>query len=267
MPTAPASAPAALHALCATAARALGRSVRVTLHDVRTRATWTADAASQDGAAFALDEATALCVPFGGARARGTLHVGGAAPDEAARALTGSFAALAEATLADDEAARLRARLMEQARHVDEVQALAALGSFEWHVAEDRLVWSAEQLRIHGRDADTHPRTYDDFLACVHPDDRAAVAAQTADMLRDGRAEATYRIVRPDGEARTLYARSEVVRGADGQPVRVVGTALDVTPLHHVEHELRAANERLEQRVAERTAALQASEELSLIHI
>ncbi len=260
-PAAPAPAPAALHALCATAARALARPVRVTLHDVRGRVTWTADADPAGGAASTLDEAAAHGVPFGGALAQGTLHVGGAPCDDAARALADSFAALAGATLADDEAARLRARLAEQARHADEMQALASLGSFEWHVAEDRLEWSAEQLRIHGLDARTHPRTFDDFLACVHPDDRAVVAAQSEQMLRDGRAEATYRVVRPDGETRTLFARSEVVRGADGRPARVVGTSLDVTPLHAVERELRAANERLEQRVAERTTALQRSEE------
>jgi PAS domain S-box-containing protein len=161
----------------------------------------------------------------------------------------------------DDEPARLRARLAELERHVDEMQAIAALGSYQWFVPEDRLVWSAEQLRIHGLDAASHPRNLAEFLACIHPDDRAAAAAQLETLLSAGHLDSSYRIVRPDGTVRTVQARNSVERDGAGAPVRVFGTVQDVTHVAAVEAELRAANERLEQRVAERTAELQRSEE------
>jgi PAS domain S-box-containing protein len=167
---------------------------------------------------------------------------------------------LAPPPAADDETARLRARLAELERHVEEIQAIASLGSYEWFVAEDRIFWSAEQLRIHGFDAATQPRTLAEFLACIHPDDRADAEAGLERLMREGRGTSRYRVVRPGGEVRTVLAHNRVVRDADGRPVRVVGTVQDVTHVASAEAELRAANERLEQRVAERTAALERSE-------
>jgi PAS domain S-box-containing protein len=161
---------------------------------------------------------------------------------------------------ADDEVTRLRARLAELESHIDEIQAIAALGSFQWFVEQDRIFWSAEQLRIHGVDAASQPRTLAEFLACIHPDDRAGAGASLARLMQDGRETSRYRVVRPDGGTRTVQSHNRVVRDADGRPVRVVGTVQDVTHVASAEAELRAANERLEQRVAERTAALERSE-------
>ncbi|MDF1505723.1 PAS domain S-box protein, partial [Roseisolibacter sp. H3M3-2] len=176
------------------------------------------------------------------------------------RALAAAFARLAgDADAASDGA--LRTRLAELERHVDEMQAVTSLGSFEWSVPDDRVAWSAEQLRIHGLDPASHPRDLAGFLACVHPDDRAGVAEQTARMLRDGGMECTYRVVRPDGTERTVHSRGRASYDAAGNVARVVGTSMDVTAVRDIERELRAANERLEQRVAERTAELRRSEE------
>ena len=62
-----------------------------------------------------------------------------------------------------------------------------------------------------------------------------------------------YRIVRPDGRVRHLHGRAEVIADADGRPVRMTGTAQDVT-------EVRATAEALHQTAAElgrRAAELQ----------
>ncbi|MGZ8491534.1 MAG: PAS domain S-box protein [Gemmatirosa sp.] len=262
----PASAPSVLRSVCETAARALRCPAHVALRDEPAGTTWQA-AFDAQGRAIDVD-ATAdaverLAVPFAGAR--GTLRFlapdGGAPWGEAERALAGSFARLAADALAADAAARHRARLAELAQHVDEIQAIAALGSFQWFIAEDRIVWSAEQLRIHGLDAAAHPRDLADFFACIHPDDQPAMKAALEQLMREGAGEWHYRIVRPDGEVRTVHARNSVVRDAEGRAVRVVGTVQDVTRVVAAERELRTANEQLEQRVAERTAALQRSEE------
>ena len=49
-----------------------------------------------------------------------------------------------------------------------------------------------------------------------------------------------YRIIRPDGRVRRLHSRAELTADADGNPLRLTGTAQDVT-------ELRAAAEVLHQ--------------------
>src|SRR5262249_44149894 len=74
-----------------------------------------------------------------------------------------------------------------------------------------------------------------------------------------------YRINRPDGSLRWIFARCRVIRDRDGAPLRYSGVDLDVTDRKATEQALGAAkreleqmNEMLEQRVLARTAALEA---------
>ena len=86
----------------------------------------------------------------------------------------------------------------------------------------------------------------DDFLRLVHPDDRALVAARfqrAVDERTDYDCE--YRIVRPDG-VRWIAARGRALYAADGRPLRMVGTLVDVTD-RHAERRLRESEERFRQ--------------------
>jgi GAF domain-containing protein len=64
----------------------------------------------------------------------------------------------------------------------------------------------------------------------VHPDDRAAAEASIAAALEE-RSQYTVEVrnVRPDGEARWTVSRGRVLVDATGEPVRILGTSLDVT--------------------------------------
>jgi PAS domain S-box-containing protein len=70
------------------------------------------------------------------------------------------------------------------------------------------------------------------------------------------------RIRRPDnGKVRWLARRGEYVRDAETAEVRFSGVIFDITDLKVSQQNLRDLNERLEERVAERTKALERSEE------
>jgi PAS domain-containing protein len=64
----------------------------------------------------------------------------------------------------------------------------------------------------------------DDFLQCVHPDERGRVSETVHAALRAGaRLDVGYRIVRPSGEGRHVRARAEPLRTDDGG-TRYLGT-------------------------------------------
>ncbi|HEX2190758.1 MAG TPA: PAS domain S-box protein, partial [Longimicrobiaceae bacterium] len=151
------------------------------------------------------------------------------------------------AALALERGARLRAEraLRDRARHVDEVEKLAGLGSWEWEVDSDRISWSREQLRIHGLDEATAPRDFGAFLARIHPDDREQAAAECEQLLATGEAFSfEYRVVRPDGGVRLLHALGQVLADGDGAPRRMVGTSHDVTDARRTEEALRGSEAR-----------------------
>jgi PAS domain S-box-containing protein len=151
--------------------------------------------------------------------------------------------------------------LREQARKLDEVEQLARLGTWEWHLPSGTVTWSREGMRIHALGEEQGTQTFAEFLERVHPDDRGRVAAACERLADTGESfSVPYRIVRPDG-TRELLALGKLLPDAAGRLSRVVGTSQDVTERNRAERALRdseaalrRANEELEARVEARAA-------------
>ncbi|HEX4609806.1 MAG TPA: chemotaxis protein CheB [Urbifossiella sp.] len=98
---------------------------------------------------------------------------------------------------------------------------------------------------------------FDEFLTHIHPDDAAAVREAFAASVREGRPlDAEFRVVRPDGAVRWLRDQGDVLEDSAAEPRHMAGACVDVTDLKGAEAALRDARDRLEVRVAERTADL-----------
>lgn len=121
-----------------------------------------------------------------------------------------------------------------------EVERMARLGNYE--ISANTLYWSEEQHALYGVAPGQGPRTLEEFLAFVHPDDRACVRDRNGAPAA-WEVDNFFRIVRPDGEVRHIHDRSFLERGAEGSAVRILGINQDVTERIEVEAALRAAKE------------------------
>ncbi|MDX6633937.1 MAG: hypothetical protein QOF06_140 [Solirubrobacterales bacterium] len=174
-------------------------------------------------------------------------------PDVVDGEVRGFFALITDITerrRIDEEVERSRARLAEAER-------VARLGSWEWDIPTNRLTCSEGLFAIYGIDPEEFDGSYDPSnTEYVHPDDRERVEAEMNQAVATGTpVDFEYRIIRPDGRVRRLHSRAELVADAEGNPLRLTGTAQDVTELH-------AAAEALHQTaddLGRRAAALQSS--------
>ena len=154
--------------------------------------------------------------------------------------------AAVERQLREDDAGRVR-------RDLAEAQRIAHLGSWVYEVEEDRVVCSDETCRIVGLDPLTFSGRMTELLARVHPEDLRDTETRLAASLWERRPFRTeVRMVRPDGEVRTVLSRAEIESDEHGWPKRMIGTVLDVTGRRRVEDELRERNERVAALAAER---------------
>jgi PAS domain S-box-containing protein len=136
--------------------------------------------------------------------------------------------------------------LRRSQEHLERAQRLAAIGSAERDITAGTEVWSAELYRILGVDRASFEASDDNILALVHPDDRHKVKTGLA-RARAGvpTPSAEYRIVRPDGEIRTIYANADIEFDRAGRPVRFLSVFKHVIALRDAEARQRESELRL----------------------
>lgn len=140
----------------------------------------------------------------------------------------------------DQPDARIHREPLDVLRQLAQAQAIAHIGSWEWDVPANTVTWSDELFRIYGLEPDTFLASYEAFLELVHPDDREFVSTEI-NSAYSGHEPFSFlhRIVRPDGEIRTLRARGEVFADDEGNILRMSGTGQDVTEQMQLEEDRR----------------------------
>jgi PAS domain S-box-containing protein len=131
--------------------------------------------------------------------------------------------------------------LRKRERQLVEAQKVAHVGSWERIGRSEMIELSEEARRIVFGDGSGPVLSFQEFLASVHPDDRALVRSFREAYMADDAPlpmDLAYRIVRPDGAMRWIQSRIECVRDANGEQVRVTGTLLDITDRKRAEDEL-----------------------------
>jgi hydrogenase maturation protease len=137
---------------------------------------------------------------------------------------------------------RQEARLRHSESLLKEAQHVAQLGHWELNLLSDRLTWSEEVFRIFELDPAFPPSSYSDFLALVHPDDRAAVDETHTSSLSSRRPYAIdHRLLFSDGRVKWVHERCVTDYDAMGAPVRSLGTVQDITAQRFADEQLRLA--------------------------
>lgn len=144
------------------------------------------------------------------------------------------------------EMQRLNEALAEGRERYALAQRAAHIVSLDWDVHTNRLQWSDEIESLLGFPPGGFGRTYEAFLACVHPEDRPAVElAVRSAMKNDHHYHIEHRIVRPDGGVRWVAETGDVVRGQDNRAVRMIGIIRDITARKRAEEAAHQSHERL----------------------
>jgi PAS domain S-box-containing protein len=162
----------------------------------------------------------------------------------------------AETARAEDEA---RYRAMSD-RVLLATQA-GQIGIWDWNVQTNALTWDDRMYALYGVEREEE-LTAGRFVACLHREDLAEEQAHARAAIEgDTPYDTEFRIVRPDGEVRSIRALATVVRAADGAPLRMVGTNWDVTEVRNLELSLRASEDRARNVIANAHQAIVTADE------
>ena len=113
--------------------------------------------------------------------------------------------------------------------HLAEAQRQADIGSWEWHAADGRMIWSEEQARLHHWPHAQPPGSLEETVSLVDPAYRAELTgALTAAWKTGAPLSLQYGVSGPDG-SRIIHCQGTTLCDAGGRRAALVGTCQDVT--------------------------------------
>jgi len=147
---------------------------------------------------------------------------------------------LAERALRHSEA-----RLHRSEEHLRHAQRVARIGSIEHELDTGIQTWSDEMYCVLGIGPQSLPQSETNFINFVHDADRSKVERAVA-IAKSGKTPkpGEVRMVRRDGETRTIYMDNDLVRDARGKPL-LVSIFKDVTEQRRAEEHQRKMEHQL----------------------
>ncbi|MEO5603054.1 MAG: ATP-binding protein [Cyclobacteriaceae bacterium] len=140
-------------------------------------------------------------------------------------------------------------QLKQSEEKLNGAQQLAHIGSWEWNIVDNAIEWSDELYRIFGMSREDFEANYENYLKCIHPDDRENVSGIVQKAYQDHQPfNFFHRLILPNGDERTLHGRGEVSLNNEGKIIRMIGTAQDVTERKKAEEKLNQYNIELERK-------------------
>jgi PAS domain S-box-containing protein len=116
----------------------------------------------------------------------------------------------------------------------------ASAGVWEIDLRNGSFTWSEPYYDLFGLDHSLRP-SLDVWLSCIHPEDRARIAAEHELSVKEARDQSMeFRIVKPDGPVRWIHRKGQAEFDEQGCAVRINGISFDITERKVAEEAVKA---------------------------
>ncbi|MEP2237334.1 MAG: PAS domain-containing protein [Maribacter sp.] len=138
-------------------------------------------------------------------------------------------------------------QLIQEKNHLLSVsEEMAIMGSWKWNPKTEISTWSDNLYKIFGIDLNTQINV-ELFLSKVHPDDADRVSQHIKNILETHKRGKilSFRIIKDNGDIRSLELVSEIVEDKNGDIVELIGTTQDVTAKIKTQEKIKEKNQLL----------------------
>jgi PAS domain S-box-containing protein len=121
-------------------------------------------------------------------------------------------------------------RLLESEQRRSLALAAGSMGSWDWDLSTNTIVWDEGQHAIYGVEPGAFAVTPANFKVLILPEDWERLQVGMDALLRDGQPhQAEYRIRRPSGEIRWCASTAAATQDETGAAMRISGVTMDIT--------------------------------------
>jgi PAS domain S-box-containing protein len=137
-------------------------------------------------------------------------------------------------------------QLLESHRRFQLLASATQEAVWDWDLRDNRIWQNEAYLQLFGTFNPAVETVVEWWRRRLHPDDRERVLASVPRSAVDGQQKwiLEYRLRRADGHYAHVYDRGFVIFDDQGEPVRMVGSLIDITELKDTEQKLRESEER-----------------------
>ncbi len=132
-------------------------------------------------------------------------------------------------------------------QELNNAQAYAHIGSWEWDIRSNQLKWSDEMYHIFGIRKDKGSIDLTKVIAAaIHSEDKYKVNQANLSIIKKKKpVPLEYRIIWPDKSIHTVFAKAgELILDKKGNPILLRGYAQDITERKEIEESLKASEEK-----------------------
>lgn len=142
-----------------------------------------------------------------------------------------------------EKAVEASARALEEAQHI------ARVGSWSWDIQKDNVEWSNQLYELFSIDRKKLSKhfTFEDYLRFVYPADREMIETTVSRSLKSKESFSFEHRVRIGTNIRWLQAEGKVTTDSNGNPIRMTGTAQDITDRKIYEESIKSKAKELEK--------------------
>jgi len=138
---------------------------------------------------------------------------------------------------------------------------------YDWDIQKNVLEWSEAYYSIFGNERKSVPETLLDWESHLHEDDKAEVINALDDALNSNDAEwfQEYRLIKSNNEVIYVLERGYIIRDANNNAIRMIGSLQDITIIKKNERELEELNSKLLKRAQDLKISNQELEQFAYI--
>ena len=141
---------------------------------------------------------------------------------------------------------------LKQKNQFEAAQEIAHLGSWEWDIKSNEIIWSDEVFRIFGEEPQSFTPTYDRFLSYLCDEGKSALKEAVADAIDNKKTYLfEHNIHRKDGTVRFVQESGNAQFNDQREAISMIGTVLDITERKEAEDQLQSLGHIVDNGISE----------------
>jgi PAS domain S-box-containing protein len=128
---------------------------------------------------------------------------------------------------------------------LNESQQIAKIGSWEWDIVTNAVWWSDETYKLFNVASENFRPGYDNNMQFIHPDDVEKYQQEFKKCLETGVSlDFETRVIDGEGNIKYCNAKSSVILNKKKNPVRLIGTIMDISEQTSARKSLKESEEK-----------------------